>query len=360
MNRDFDTPAVIVLYDVAKQNVVKMIDELGRAGIRHRPHIKVHKSVMMAKMQLACGAEGVTCAKISEAEVMVEGGITDILVANQIIGDIKLKRLTALCRRASIIVAVDSVDGAEQLSLGAQAADLSIKVYLEINIGADRCGVKPGRALELATLITQMTGLELVGLMTYSGSIYGKSKTEMPVETHQEPEILIGVQSELRAHGIDLPILSAGSSFSSRFPQSLKGITESRAGNYIYNDCTTLFSGLCTVKDCALRVVSTIISIPEEGRLIIDAGSKTLTSDTCSYRPGFGYVIEYPDMEIYMLNEEHGYVRYKDTTGLHIGQQLTIIPNHACVVPNVNEEIIGLSAERGMFVIPVEARGKNR
>lgn len=361
MEELFDTPAVIVYYDTVVNNIKKMVNGLQAQEIAHRPHIKVHKSTMLAKLQIELGAKGITCAKISEAEIMVDAGIQDILIANEIIGKIKLDKLMVLSKRANIITCVDSIDGATALSEAALAVGLKAKVYIEINIGADRCGVKPENAISFVKEVAVLNGIEIIGLMTYSGKIYGKKiGDEMRSESAREPRILYAIQNELDENGIHLSVLSAGSSLSSRYPEELKGITESRAGNYIYNDCTGLYSGLCTVDECALRVISTITSIPEKGRFIIDAGSKALTSDACAYGNGFGYVVEYPEMEIYALNEEHGYIRYANTDVLKIGQQISIIPNHTCVVPNVNEEVMGIKADGTTFIIPVEARGKNK
>lgn len=356
----YDTPTVIVNYDVAVANVRKMVAGLAKYGVAHRPHIKVHKSTMLAKMQIAEGAHGITCAKVSEAEVMADAGIRDILIANQIIGELKLARLAALCRKADITICVDSLAGATQLSEAMTKAGLTIKVFIEVDSGSGRCGVKPAEAPTFMKSIAALPGLNIVGLMTYSGRIYGKTMAEMPAESRHETKTLLDVQAALKAEGFKLPVLSGGSSLSSRFPEDLSGLTESRAGNYVFNDCTSLFSGLATADECALRVIATITSIPEKGRCIIDAGTKTLTGDGCLYRPGYGFVPQYPEMEIYSLNEEHGYVRYPDTDKLRIGQQISIIPNHACVVPNVNEELIGLAADGREFIIPVEARGKNK
>lgn len=361
MNQLYDTPVVLVDETIVRQNITQMVTSLRRCAIDHRPHIKAHKSTLIAAMQVELGARGITCAKISEAEVMADAGFRDILIANEIVGEIKLARLVALCRRADIKICVDSLVGAFAASNAALAAGIRIRVLIEVNIGANRCGLRPDAVVDFAKAIRDFQGIEIVGLLTYNGKIYGKTiGADMIREAGQEARILTDLKTRLEAEQIPIQLLSAGSSLSSKYPDALLGITESRAGNYIFNDCTGLFSGLYTLDECALRIVSTIISIPEPGRVIIDAGTKTLSSDVCFYHNGFGYVVEYPEMEIYSLNEEHGYIHYPDTDKLQIGQQITIIPNHACVIPNLTDTLVGIRSDGSSFLIPVEARGKNK
>ncbi len=358
---DFDTPAIIILRDVASANVASMGSGLKSQGIAHRPHIKAHKSVELAKLQLAFGAQGITCAKISEAEVMVNAGIRDVLIANEIIGAYKCTRLARLAKRAQITTVADSKVCVDGLSEAAQAEGSTISLYIDVEIGAKRCGAQEEEAYELAKYAMSKPGIRLVGIMGYANAIYSKKAgKEMEEAANEEREALVRIRRTLADKGIRLPVLSSGSSYSSRYPDQLGGITESRAGNYIFNDVTTLFTGSCTVDDCAIRVVARVISIPAPGRLIIDAGSKTLTSDTSGARKGFGYIVEYPEMEIYALNEEHGYVHYDEKLPVKVGELLTIIPNHACMLCNLENWVWSVTSDGAFRKMNIEARGCNK
>ncbi|MGI6235249.1 MAG: alanine racemase [Christensenellales bacterium] len=359
MNNSFDTPVAIVDADKVKRNISKMIEKLAAYGISHRPHMKSHKTTYFAKLQLEMGASGITCAKISEAEVMVDSGINDILIANEIIGFQKCERLMKLAKRAHIITLVDSWEGALGLEVAAAKSDQLLEVYIEVNTGADRCGVKPEQVNEIAKKVINCEHLNLTGLMGYGGNVYGKAPgDEMIRESGKECEVLLWAKESIKSRlKYDINILSAGSSYSSRYPQTLNGLTESRAGNYLFNDKSTLSGGFCTLDECALYVVATIISTPEPGRAIIDAGTKTLSSDKCHYSDGYGYIVEYPEMKIYALDEEHGYISYDamSTPKIKIGEQIKIIPNHACVIPNLVGELILQQKNGKSQIIEVDA-----
>lgn len=361
MLRELDTPAVVIDIDQVGKNVEKIIAGFNKVGIKHRPHIKAHKSVTLAKLQIEKGACGITCAKLGEAEVMMENGITDILIANEIVGERKIKRLIELNKKHIVTSCVDSIEGAKALSDAAVAAGIKLPVHIEIDSGGGRCGRKPGKdVVEFAKEISSFLGIEIIGIMTYTGQIYGTLGEEMRKMAKLEAETLVNTAKALEEAGIKVKELSGGSSLSAHFPEELRGMTESRAGNYIFNDCNDLFGQVCSVDECALRVITTVISTPEPGRAIVDAGTKTITSDGCSYRGGHGYVVEHPEIEIYKLNEEHGYIKFPELVKLKVGQRLTIIPNHSCVVPNLCDEVAIISGGKHVFNIPVEARGMNK
>jgi len=229
---EFDTPAVIVDIGQVRKNAVKAVNTPKAAGIKHRPHIKAHKSVTLAKIQLEAGAAGITCAKLGEAEVMQRNGITDILVANEIIGESKIKRLLKLNRRSRVISCIDSIEGASALSAAAEAASTRLPVYVEVNSGGDRCGRRPGEDLvQFAKAASAFKGIEIIGVMTYAGQIYGISGEKMRETAWHEACILTEASEALHAMGIDIRELSGGSSLSLHIAGDLKGLTESRAGN---------------------------------------------------------------------------------------------------------------------------------
>ena len=357
---DLPTPAVTVDLDIAERNVKKMAQEAAQHGLAHRPHIKTHRSGYFAQMQIKAGCTGITAAKLGEAEVMADDGITDIFIAYPIIGEDKLERLVKLHRRVKVSTIVNSVEGARSLSRAFDAAGRTIQVLIEIDGGLNRGGVKPEAALKFAEAIRDLPGIAIVGLMYYGGLIYNSHNiAEVEEYTRRERDCLVQTASQLRDHGFCMDVLSAGSSYSGKCPELLEGITEIRSGHYIFNDCGQLDIHLAEPEDCALTVITTVVSKPDTHVVICDVGTKSLTSDACHYRKGYGYVIGHPDMEIYALNEEHAFLRCEGENPLQIGDKVQIIPNHACVVTNLADRVYG--TRNGVFerVIAVDAKGKS-
>jgi len=336
------TPYVVADLDVIENNIKKMITSLKKYHIKHRPHIKAHKSVYFANKQLKLGACGITCAKVTEVQVFVENGFKDILLAYPIVGDEKLNLLGELMNKANITTIVNDKKHVDDLSKLSSKIKKIISVLIEIDGGINRGGLKPGKeTIDFYNSIKNTKGIKIKGFLYYGGAIYEEKTLEaIKNKAKEDSSILLDAKNLVRDKNIT--ILSSGSSPSSRFPQQLEGITESRAGNYIFNDVNALKVGLCNVDDCALRIIATVVSTPNKGGAIIDAGSKTLTSDLCSSKKGYGYVVEYPEMEIYKLNEEHGFLKFRPDINLKIGQKISIIPNHACVIPNLCDEILKL------------------
>lgn len=362
MYEGMDTPFVAVNFNQVEENI-RVMEENARAfGIRVRPHIKPHKSVELAKLQLNLGASGITCAKLGEAEVMAEAGISDILIAFPLIGQEKMERLKKLLSKAEITTIVNSREGAEGLSKAGMEAGKKIRVLLEVDGGIHRGGKDPFEpTLLFAREIRDLPGIDIRGILYYGGTIYSQSTREGYERISKEGrDKMLGTAELLKKDGFHMDILSGGSSFSSKCPKCLNGITEIRPGHYIFNDVGQLFTGMASEKECALRVVSTVVSLVDAHHAIIDAGSKTLTSDLNGHHEGYGYVVGRPDIRIEKLNEEHGFLCSEKNMDLSIGEKLEIIPNHACVVPNLTEELYGFRDGVFHHKISVDARGKNR
>jgi D-serine deaminase-like pyridoxal phosphate-dependent protein len=358
---DIQTPAVLADLDQVDANIKSLIEDNKRYGIAHRPHIKTHKSLYFAYRQLALGAMGVTCAKLGEAEVMAKGGIREILIAYPIIGEKKVNRLGALMDMAHVITIVNSREGALGLNSLGESRGMPVEVLIDVDGGVRRGGMAPYQpALDFAKSIRHLKGIRIVGLMYYGGTIYGESTREgILKKTIKERDELTGTAELLKQNGFEMSILSAGSSYSSKMPEALQGITESRAGHYLFNDCAQLATCMATEKECALTVLSTVLSLTDERHAIIDAGSKALTSDLCKHRPGYGYVCGHPELRIDHLNEEHGYLESDSPLPFKVGDVIRIIPNHCCVVTNLCDEIYGMRGDMFERMIPIEARGKN-
>ncbi len=362
MFSQISSPSVIVDLDIVDKNIQSMSEIAKKAGIKHRPHIKTHKSVYFAKKQQEAGAVGITCAKLGEAEVMAEAGFNDILIAFPLIGEEKLERLYQLAQKIKVSTCIDSIEGAKGISEVGLKLGKPIPVFIEVEGGNLRCGRQPGKdTVDFAQQVNRLQGIRIIGILTYAGQIYGvKNIEDIRAMAIEEAANLKNTVEMLQESGIAVQEISAGSSISSKFASELKGVTEIRAGNYIFHDLSQLTTGMVTVDECALRIIATVVSTPAPGRAVIDAGSKTLTTDTTQFRQGHGYIIEYPDIEIYKLNEEHGFLRFDPSIQLSVGQRITIIPNHACVVANLTDEFIGVRGDQIVEVIPVEARGKNK
>lgn len=355
------TPAVVINLDTVERNIKLMVESASEYGLFHRPHIKTHRCSELAKLQIAAGCCGITVAKLGEAEVMADAGIEDIFVAYPIIGQDKIERIIALAKQCHISTAVNSFVGAKMLSDAFHATGLKLNVLIEVDGGLNRGGVKPGiTTLEFAHMIENLPGISIRGLMYYGGLVYNShSIEEVRQFARKEKDELIETAAFLQSEGFNMEVLSAGSSFTGRFPQELCGITEIRSGHYIFNDRGQLDIGFVTPKDCALTVVSTIVSKSDEHTVIADVGTKSLTSDTCHHCSGYGYIKGYPYMEIYSLNEEHAFIRSEHKNTLEIGDKIEIIPNHACVVTNMVEEAYGFSHGKLDHMLKIDARGKS-
>lgn len=361
MYESYPTPAVIVELGIVEKNIKTLVDNAKAHGIAHRPHVKTHRSSELAHLQLKLGAQGITCAKLGEAEVMARSGIQDIFIAYPLIGEDKMERLGKLMQIATVTTLVGSAVGAKQLSDLAVRTGKTIRVRLDIDGGLGRGGVLPGEpALALAQQIQSLPGLQIVGLMYYGGLIYHEpTRAQMEKIAQKEHDDLVDTAALLRAHGFIMDELSGGTSFSGKMPEILEGITEIRSGHYIFNDCSQLFSGFAGEEDCALRIVTTLVAKMDERHGILDVGTKTLTSDLCDHHPGYGYILGRPQLRITALNEEHAFLESEGPMDLEIGDKVTLIPNHACVICNLAGQVYGVREGRFDHVIQIDAQSQS-
>ncbi|MFW0766649.1 alanine racemase [Trabulsiella odontotermitis] len=355
------TPYVAVDMEIMEQNIRGMVAGLHRNNIQHWPHIKTHKSVRLAKLEQQLGASGITCAKLSEAEVMADGGITSILLAYPLIGEDKCQRYADLARKVNIRTIVDSVAGAQGLSRAAVKNGLEFAIDIAIDFGAHREGIQPEQLLAFAREIAALPGLNIKGVFTYAGTIYQyHDEADIRRAAREEAALLIKSRDLLNANGFAVEILSGGSTLSSYYADELNGITESRAGNFIFGDMNAINGGIYTPENCALTICATVVSIPLPGYATIDAGTKSLTSDLSATPGSYGLIQEHPEMALVKLNEEHGYLRYDPAkVSLTIGEQLHVIPNHCCVVANLVDEIYAFRDGEFNETITIDARGKS-
>ena len=346
---EIDTPAVIVDIDKVSANIARAQSYADAHGVRLRPHIKTHKLTEFAKRQVAAGAIGITCQKLGEVEVMAEAGLADILITYNILGAIKLKRLVAASQATRLTITADSTMVVDGYSGAFADAGLEGTVVVECDTGLGRCGVQsPAAALQLAQQIDRSPALSFGGLMTYpADGAVGATNAWL-----NEAVAL------LAQNGLACAMVSNGGTPDLWSAHLVEAATEHRPGNYIYFDRLHVSIGVAAVSDCALRVLTTVVSRPTEGRAILDAGSKTLSSDTAGMK-GFGLIPEHPQAVIAELNEEHGIVDLlRSERRPAIGDRLTVIPNHACVVTNLFDKVHLVSGNQVVDIVPVAARGR--
>jgi D-serine deaminase-like pyridoxal phosphate-dependent protein len=361
---EIDTPAVIVDLEKLEINLSAMAEQARSSGVKLRPHTKTHKSPWIAHLQLRHGACGITVAKLGEAEVMVNAGIEDILIAYPIWGEAKLKRLSRLLDRARVSLSLDSMEVAEGLALLGRKRGTSIPIYLEIDTGMERCGLKPGEeARALCRKLDTLKGITLLGLLTHAGHAYGvKNREELQRIGRREGELLVGLREVLRREdGIQIEEISVGSTPTARITMHVAGVTEVRPGTYVFNDVGQMKIGVATFDTCAASVLVTVVGRPAPNRVIIDAGSKTFSSDKREGMEGYGVIKGRSHISFVRMSEEHGILLSdEEAENLKIGDRLEIIPNHICACVNLSDEIYGVRDGRLEWVIPVSARGRVR
>jgi D-serine deaminase-like pyridoxal phosphate-dependent protein len=350
--REYGTPCAVIDMDRVEGNIARIQVACDTAGVTNRPHIKTHKSPLLAQMQVAAGAKGITCQKIGEAEVMAEAGIDDILISYNLIGEEKMARLAALQAKAHMTVAADNSTVIAGLPQAATVSGRPLSVVVECDTGRKRAGVEtPGEAIALAREIAASKGLQFAGFMLYP------TETGWTEAQKFFDEALAGV----RALGLDATMVSTGGSPNLKNLGKLKGATEHRPGTYIYNDRMQVAAGVADWDDCALNIYSTVVSRAGPDRGILDAGSKTLTSDTGGGLEGHGLILEHPEAKIARFAEEHGFLDLaRSNTRPVVGDVVRIIPNHVCVVVNMMDEVVMVRGDEIIGTLPVAARGKLR
>jgi D-serine deaminase-like pyridoxal phosphate-dependent protein len=358
---DLDTPAAVVDLDAMEDNIRRLAEYCKEHGLSQRPHTKTHKTPAIAHKQVDAGAVGITVAKVGEAEVMAAGGLKDIFIAYPVIGDIKQERLARLANQVTITAACDSREGIEGLSQHAREENSTIKILVDVDSGLHRTGVASVEdAVELAKLVEQLPNLEFEGIMVYPGHLWHDLEHWKEIALAEGP-LIQKVLKALRAEGLEARTVSSGGTASAYMCHLVEGLTEVRSGTYVFNDLMGVGIGEVAMEQCALNVVVTVASSPEPGRVIVDGGSKTFSSDRdgSGKFPGFGQIREYPGVYIEWMNEEHGVLNVEATDHrFKVGERLTVVPNHACVVTNLHPEIVGVRKGRVETIWEVQGRGK--
>lgn len=360
---ELETPALIVDLDVMDRNLSRMADYCRAHHLRLRPHTKTHKIPELAKRQIESGASGITVAKLGEAEVMLNAGISDILIAYPIVGAEKARRLAQLAEKADVTVSLDSEEAARPISAAASNHGVKVGVLAELDVGFARCGVtNEVELLTLARKISSLPGLEFKGVMFFPGH-FGVVPEERAAMRVQVNELLDRVLDVFAREEVPLAIVSGGSTPAAYEGDLFRGVNEVRPGTYIFNDRNTVGVAAATLDDCALSVVVTVVSTSVPGHAVIDGGSKTFSSDRYQAEDGrgFGLIKEDHAAEIERLSEEHGHVNIERSERQYrVGDRLSVIPNHVCPTVNLHDEVYGVRGEQVETVWRVAGRGKVR
>lgn len=357
---DLDTPCLVIDLDVVETNARRMAAVISARGMALRPHVKTHKSVALARIQLDAGAVGITVGTLGEAEVMAEGGIDDIFLAYPLWADgPKTDRLRALLARPNLRLAVgiDSIAGAEMLAAAVAGTGHRLRVLIEVDPRYGRTGVGPVQAAELAVAADRL-GLEVGGLFSHGGHAYA-GRDAISAAAADEVAALSGAAEKLRAAGIEPGVLSAGSS-PTALGAATAPVTELRPGTYLIGDRQQVALGSSPANGVALAVAATVVSTAVPGQVVINAGAKSLTKDMPAYLAGFGLLPAYPDGVIERVSDYHGQVRFSDGARRpELGQVVAVIPNHACPVIDLYDTFVATRSGEVVGRWKVDARGRS-
>jgi D-serine deaminase-like pyridoxal phosphate-dependent protein len=339
--QDIPTPAIAISGPIVRSNLTRMAEYARRHRLALRPHTKTHKSRMLARMQLEQGAAGLTVAKVGEARVMAEAA-DDVLMAYPAVDRARCAELAQVAARGgrTMRVGIDSVAAADALGAAArQAGGTTIGILVDLDVGHHRTGMQnAAEAIKLAQHVAGVPGLRLDGLMFFPGHLSQSADNDAALRGIDEKlgEVLDG----WRRSGLRAQIVSGGSTPTAYQSHLVSRMTEIRPGTYVYNDVNSLRCGCAALEDCAARIVCTVVSTAVPGQVVLDAGSKTLTSDRCGPAPdsGHGYVVEYPDAKVTKLSEEHAQVDVSACERRpNVGDRATVIPNHICPCINLQD-----------------------
>lgn len=362
---NIDTPSLIVDYDIMMDNIKFMQNKADKYNVKLRPHTKTHKMPEIAKIQLEAGASGIAVAKVGEAEVMADHGISDIFIANEIVGKSKLERIKELSRKVNISFGVDCIEQIEEIDEVFKADDLTAKVLIEIEVGENRSGIiEENDFTELVKFIHSKKNVKLLGLFSHDGHSYHAETVEDCRRIFEKSQLdtlkFVQIANDL---GQKIEVVSIGSTPSLMFDfEILKGITEIRPGTYVFMDASQ-GNIIGTYERCAATVLTTVISKPTSERVITDAGAKALTSQgrsggMCATK-GKGYVKGSNSIYVDNVFDEHGIIYNKEfRDSIKIGDKIEIVPNHICPVCNLYDKAYLVSEGAVLREIEISCRGK--
>ena len=360
---EVDTPALIVDLDAFERNLEKMARNVASLGVRLRPHAKTHKCAVIAKRQMELGAVGVCCQKVSEAEALVSGGVDDVLVSNEVVGSRKLERLAELALSARVGVCVDHESNVEALEKAAARAGATIDVLVEINVGANRCGVSPGApAYALARRVSESGQLRFAGLQAYQGRAqhlrgFGERRGAIEaavIEARRTVELL-------EKHGLSCDTVAGAGTGTWRFEAESGVYNELQAGSYIFMDADyarneNAEGGRFDEFEHSLFVYATVMSTPESERVVVDAGLKSIAFDS-----GMPEIAGIESIRYFGPSDEHGNLDLSASNVRPVlGDKLKLVPGHCDPTVNLHDWYVCVRGGRVEALWPIVARGAVR
>jgi len=319
-----DTPVLWLNLDSFDRNVSKMKEFCNKNSVIWRPHVKASKSPDLALRLISCGAVGITCAKVSEAEVMVAGGVRDILIANEIVGATKISRLVEISKVARMCVACDDDENIQEISKAASDSNVVIDVLVDINVGMDRCGVNLDKVPTLAKLVSDLPGVRLRGLMGYEGHVMGLDSVEKRDVSKDVSDLISLARANLQSEGFDIEICSGGGTGNYWHSASLGGINELQAGGGALMDVKYMEQMKVPNHEFALFINAQIISTSVPGQIVVDSGWKTTGIHT-----GLPKVVSHSNANVKALSAEHGIISIDSNQSFNHGERITLVPNYS-------------------------------
>lgn len=352
-----DTPALVLDLDAFERNLQRMASALHGTGVRLRPHAKSHKCPEIARRQVALGAVGVCCQKVSEAAIFVDAGIEDVLVTNQVVGSAKLQRLMVLARRARIGVLVDHVAQVRALASAAREAQAALDVYVEVNVGANRCGVEPGMdAVRLAQLVADSAPLRFAGLHCYQGSAqHLRAPAQRAAAIAKAVDAARGTRDAIQACGIPVERVTGAGTGTFAHERDSGVFNEVQAGSYVFMDRDYADNERAAgdvAFEHALFVRSTVMSRPSSTRAVVDAGLKASSVDS-----GMPRVWQRPELSYVKAADEHGTLATPDAAAVSLGDSLMLVPGHCDPTVNLYDELVCFRGDTVEALWPIAARG---
>ncbi len=350
---ELDTPALLVDRAALERNLDRMAELGRRTGKGIRPHAKTHKSREIARLQLARGAIGVTCAKLGEAEMLADGGIAPLLVSTEIAGEEKVARLIALARRAKTLTVVDDIDGAAAISAAARSAGLHIGALVDVNVGQGRSGVAPEDAAELAVRVAALPGLRFLGLQAYEGHLQHVYDAAERLRGWREAMArLESARAAVEARGLTIEIVSTAGTGTCAFAAGHAAVTDVQPGSYVFMDCD--YARVETLAyESALTVLTSVVSRRRDEGVVVDAGWKAVTVEA-----GMPIVKDHPELVYVTMGDEHGALR--GPTRPLLGERVELVPSHCDTTVNLYDRYHVVRDGIVEAIWPIDARGRTQ
>ena len=346
-----DSPQLVIDLDVVDANLRRMLGAFRDRPVAVRVHFKSLKCAGLARYVAAAGAGGFLCAKLNEAEVLADAGLTDIFIANEIVGPIKVRRLAELARRAQVRVCVDEAQNVEALAQAARTAGVTLGVLVEVDVGQHRCGVEPGEpALALARRVHASPGLRFVGLQGYDGHLQMvPDPGERRTRCLQGLQALVATRRLIEGAGIPVDVVTGAGTGTWEFVGFHEGVTEIQPGSFVLMDCA--YQAIRPEFACALSIAATVVS-RRPAWYVLDAGSKAISRDF-----GTPTLKNRPQDKVLKLSEEHTTVETTDPN-LQVGERVEVIPAHCCATMNLHRQCVAVRRGHVEALWPIEASGR--